>query len=70
MVNLTVLDWENMKGILQTKLERQLDGSEWSWDNINSLCWAIGSISGVLRESEEKAFLINVIRVHKLFYSN
>jgi exportin-1 len=68
MVNLTILDWENMKKTLQAKLEKQIDGAEWSWDNINSLCWGIGSISGVLRENEEKAFLINVIRVGLFLY--
>ena len=63
MVNLTLLDWENTRQILTSKLEKQLDGSEWSFDNINSLCWAIGSISGTLKEAEEKNFLITAIRV-------
>ena len=26
----------------------QIDGSEWSWNNLNKLCWAIGSISGAM----------------------
>jgi exportin-1 len=25
-----------------------MDGSEWSWSNLNKLCWAIGSISGAM----------------------
>ena len=28
----------------------QIDGSEWSWNNLNTLCWAIGSISGAMSE--------------------
>ena len=44
----------------------QMDGSEWSWDNCNSLCWAVGSISGTLNEMKEKFFLIGVIRVIRL----
>jgi len=28
------------------KLLAQVDRSEWSWHNLNTLCWAIGSISG------------------------
>ncbi len=28
------------------KLAAQVDGSEWSWQNLNTLCWAIGAISG------------------------
>jgi len=31
-----------------------MDGSEWSFDNLNSICWAIGSISGCLPEQDEK----------------
>ena len=26
----------------------QIDGTEWSWSNLNKLCWAIGSISGAM----------------------
>lgn len=39
-----------------------MDGSEWSWDNINKLCWAVGSISGALSEESEKRFLVIVIK--------
>ena len=28
--------------------------SEWSWNNLNRLCWAIGSISGTMAEQLEK----------------
>jgi exportin-1 len=28
------------------KLKKQLNGEEWSWNNLNTICWAIGSISG------------------------
>jgi hypothetical protein len=52
---------------MQEKLERQYDGSEFSFDNLNTLCWAIGSISGTLPENEEKSFLIMTIRVYWLF---
>jgi exportin-1 len=39
-----------------------LDGLEWSFDSINSVSWAIGSISGTLPESDEKQFLIQAIK--------
>lgn len=39
-----------------------MDGSEWSWDNLNKLCWAVGSISGALSEETEKRFLVMVIK--------
>ena len=36
--------------------------SEWSWVNLNTLCWAIGSISGAMNEETEKRFLVTVIK--------
>ncbi len=48
--------------IMQEKLQRQVDGTEWSWANLNSLCWAIGSISGAMQEDSERSFLVVVIR--------
>lgn len=45
LTHLDVLDTEN---ILTEKLSKQVDGSEWSWGNLNTLCWAIGSISGAM----------------------
>lgn len=44
------------------KLSKQVDGSEWSWANLNTLCWAIGSISGAMNEETEKRFLVTVIK--------
>ena len=44
------------------QLSAQVDGSEWSWNNLNTLCWAIGSISGAMNEEEEKRFLVTVIK--------
>ena len=45
------------------KLSAQVDGTHWSWNNLNTLCWAIGSISGAMSEGEEKRFLVIVIKV-------
>lgn len=61
LVYLTHLDVVDTEQIMSTKLTKQLDGSEWSWHNINTLCWAIGSISGTMNEEMEKRFLFNVI---------
>lgn len=33
-----------------------------SWNNLNTLCWAIGSVSGALSETAEKTFLVRVIK--------
>lgn len=47
---------------MSLKLVAQMDGSQWSFQNLNTLCWAIGSISGAMEFEEEKRFLVNVIR--------
>lgn len=39
---------QDTEHIMIEKLSRQVDGSEWSWNNCNTLCWAIGSISGAM----------------------
>ena len=36
----------------------QIDGTEWSWNNLNTLCWAIGSISGAMSEFNSAAEVI------------
>ncbi|KIO27462.1 hypothetical protein M407DRAFT_190749 [Tulasnella calospora MUT 4182] len=62
LVYLTHLDVNDTENILTEKLARQIDGTEWSWANINTLCWAIGSISGAMNEETEKRFLVSVIK--------
>ncbi|CEO99241.1 Importin N-terminal domain-containing protein [Plasmodiophora brassicae] len=62
LVYLTHLDPEDTQVIMLSKLNRQIDGSEWSWRNLNTLCWAIGSISGAMSEEMEKDFLVSVIK--------
>jgi len=51
LVYLTHLDVVDTENILTEKLAKQVDGSEWSWQNLNTLCWAIGSISGAMSKS-------------------
>ena len=78
LVYLTHLDVNDTETILTDKLAKQVDGSEWSWNNLNTLCWAIGSISGAMSmcillitrailtllsdEETEKRFLVTVIK--------
>ncbi|KAH7924554.1 hypothetical protein BV22DRAFT_1012975 [Leucogyrophana mollusca] len=71
LVYLTHLDVVDTENILTEKLAKQVDGSEWSWQNLNTLCWAIGSISGAMSEylsylsrdeETEKRFLVTVIK--------
>ena len=45
LVYLTHLNYEDTENIMLDKLSNQVNGTEWSWNNLNTLCWAIGSIS-------------------------
>lgn len=62
LVYLTHLDVVDTESIMTDKLQKQVDGSEWSWHNCNVLCWAIGSISLAMNEETEKRFLVTVIK--------
>lgn len=62
LVYLTHLDYADTERIMTIKLQNQVNGSEWSWKNLNTLCWAIGSISGAMHEEDEKRFLVTVIK--------
>jgi exportin-1 len=78
LVYLTNLDPKDTERIMLAKLAEETrrimpslgssgglgpDGTaKLSWDALNTLCWAIGSISGTLHETEEKTFLVTVIR--------
>lgn len=60
---MTHLDYADTERIMTEKLHNQVNGTEWSWRNLNMLCWAIGSISGAMHEEDEKRFLVTVIKV-------
>lgn len=62
LVYLTHLDYADTERIMTNKLQNQVNGTEWSWKNLNTLCWAIGSISGAMHEEDEKRFLVTVIK--------
>jgi exportin-1 len=44
------------------KLDLQVSGGQFTWNGLNTLCWAIGSVSGAMLEVEEKRFLVSVIK--------
>uniref|UniRef100_A0A0V0G423 Exportin-1 n=1 Tax=Triatoma dimidiata TaxID=72491 RepID=A0A0V0G423_TRIDM len=62
LVYLTHLDYDDTERVMTEKLQNQVNGTEWSWRNLNTLCWAIGSISGAMHEEDEKRFLVTVIK--------
>ncbi|KAK3447447.1 hypothetical protein EUGRSUZ_A02966 [Eucalyptus grandis] len=62
LIYLSHLDHEDTEKQMLKKLSKQLSGEDWSWNNLNTLCWAIGSISGSMLEEQENRFLVMVIR--------
>ncbi|XP_057970733.1 protein EXPORTIN 1A isoform X2 [Malania oleifera] len=62
LIYLSHLDHEDTEKQMLKKLSRQLNGDDWTWNNLNTLCWAIGSISGSMMEEQENRFLVMVIR--------
>ena len=44
------------------KLDAQVSKNQFNWSGLNTLCWAIGSISGAMGETDEKRFLVIVIK--------
>lgn len=62
LVYLTNLDPADMQDTMLSQLAKQVDESEWDHNTLNKLCWAIGSISGALTETQERSFLVRVIR--------
>uniref|UniRef100_A0A6B2KWV4 Exportin-1 n=1 Tax=Arcella intermedia TaxID=1963864 RepID=A0A6B2KWV4_9EUKA len=62
LVFLSHLDYEDTQNLMLEKLATQMDKSDWSWYNLNTLCWAIGSIAGAQSEARERKFLVTVIK--------
>lgn len=62
LVYLTHLNYEDTESIMLEKLDLQVAGGMFSWNGLNTLCWAIGSISGAMGELDEKRFLVSVIK--------
>ncbi|PWA66235.1 exportin 1A [Artemisia annua] len=62
LIYLSHLDHDDTEKQMLKKLSKQLNGEDWNWNNLNTLCWAIGSISGSMMEEQENRFLVMVIR--------
>ncbi|KAA3468518.1 protein EXPORTIN 1A-like [Gossypium australe] len=52
LIYLSHLDHEDTEKQMLKKLSKQLSGEDWTWNNLNTLCWAIGSISGSMMEEQ------------------
>jgi exportin-1 len=62
LIYLAHLDHKDTETQMLSKLSNQLNGKEYSWNVLNTLCWAIGSISGSMAEDQENRFLVTAIR--------
>mmetsp|Transcript_33911 Transcript_33911/g.66171 ORF Transcript_33911/g.66171 Transcript_33911/m.66171 type:complete len:1090 (+) Transcript_33911:310-3579(+) len=66
LVYLTHLNHQQTEDVMIEKLGLQVHpapgGQGWSRQGLSTLCWAIGSISGAMREDDEKRFLVHVIK--------
>jgi exportin-1 len=62
LVYLTHLDAESTQHLMMERLKGQSEGQEWDRKKLNTLCWAIGSISGAMSEETEKKLVIFVIK--------
>ncbi|KAJ1390876.1 Importin-beta, N-terminal domain [Sesbania bispinosa] len=63
LIYLSHLDHDDTEKQMLRKLSKQLSGEDWTWNNLNTLCWAIGSISGSMME--EQCGERRKIRTHK-----
>jgi len=62
LIYLAHLDHDDTERQMLEKLGNQLNGREYGWQALNTLCWAVGSISGSMGEEQENKFLVTVIR--------
>lgn len=62
LIYLSHLDYEDTETQMLQKLRLQMQGVHFQWQPLNTLCWAIGSISGSMQEDQENRFLVTVIR--------
>lgn len=64
LVFLTHLDPEDTKRIMLERLYQQTNPTlvDFQRERLNTLSWSIGSVSGTMSESEEKSFLVKVIK--------
>eukprot|EP00835_Amoeboradix_gromovi_P001305 NODE_57_length_25931_cov_0.351037.p1 type:complete len:866 gc:universal NODE_57_length_25931_cov_0.351037:15604-13007(-) len=60
--NLCQLDPQDTETIFTAKLDMICHVNHFNRDELNQLCWAVGTISGSMDEEAEKRYLVHVIR--------
>jgi exportin-1 len=63
LIYLTNINTTDMDFVIQTRLDRLTgDKSFFSFDRLNKLCWALGSISDCMSVEDENKFVVSVIK--------
>ncbi|KAF7683118.1 Exportin-1 [Astathelohania contejeani] len=62
LFHLSFLTREKIMEYFITRMDAQLQGTEWSWSMLNRVCWSIGCISGAFEESEESSFFVAILK--------
>ena len=63
LIFLTNLDTSAMDKVIQNRLDKITGDKEYfTFDRLNKLCWALGSISGCMSMEDENKFVVTVIK--------
>lgn len=63
LIYLTNIDCASMDRVIQRRLDQLTgDKSFFSFERLNKLCWALGSISGCMSVEDENKFVVSVIK--------
>lgn len=63
LVCLTNIDNDSMDKTIQKRLDALTkDKTNFSFEALNKLCWALGSISGIMNVDEENKFVVSVVK--------
>ena len=63
LIFLTNIDSNAMDKCIQSRLDKITTDKEYfSFDRLNKLCWALGSISGTMSTDEENQFVVSVVK--------
>jgi len=62
LIYLTNVDVNGMDQTIQARLDAVKNPSYFTFDRLNKLCWALGSISGCMPSDDENKFVVMVIK--------
>lgn len=62
LVFLANLDSYDTREIMTKLMNRQRDRSEWSWQNCNSLCWAVGGVLSAMTHEDGDELYLNIMQ--------